>query len=271
MKNKKFYGFIEPVIEKDHYVLGFSSVPKNILMANKDWRTVWTPQAHQGVFFETYDCTAFNTLSSISRLVFMLTGEKVTYSPRWVGIVAGTRPPGNDPHVVCEAIRKFGLIPDEMLPWTENIKDVGEYYSFKDANEKACYVAGALWLKRFEFFHEWVFKGDVSPEKKIKAMIESLQYSPLGISVTAWNKKDLLYVSNEEQNNHWTEQVSLNQLESWIIDDSYTDENGSYEKLLEWAFDFQYCKRYHLVLRPTKPKSKSLFSRLFNFLKKKHD
>jgi len=246
----KHYGFIEPVIEAEHYVLGASAVPKTVLMKDCDWRKILAPQEEQSRKFETFNCTTFNTLRSLSRLVYLLTGEQVNFSDRFLGIVAGTLPPGNDPHTVCEAIRKYGVIPETMLSWTDDLQNVGEYYSFKGGNEKACYAAGALWLTRFKFLHEWVFKGDLDPSEKIKRMQEALQYSPLGVSVNAWREVDGIYVSNGETNNHWTEEAGKKDLESWIINDSYKDNSGSFEKNLEWLFDFQYCKRYSLELKP---------------------
>ena len=40
--------------------------------------------------FETFNCVSFGTLSAIETLMFRLFGEKVNYSDRWIGIMAGT-------------------------------------------------------------------------------------------------------------------------------------------------------------------------------------
>ena len=44
----------------------------------------------QNVSFETFNCVSFGTLSAIETMMFRLFGEKVNYSDRWIGIMAGT-------------------------------------------------------------------------------------------------------------------------------------------------------------------------------------
>ena len=99
--------------DKRDFILGGGNVPKVVLRPNGDWTDIPDKEMQQRRF-ETYNCTGFNTLASIEKLVYVLTGEKVNYSDRFLGIVAGTKPPGNDPSVVAQAVRKFGCIPEEI-------------------------------------------------------------------------------------------------------------------------------------------------------------
>src|SRR3990167_2796961 len=153
MKNKhKKLGFVPPVIDNTHWVLGGGAIPHDLLQPNSDWRdTRPEPEAQNLRGTETYDCTGFATLNTLEQLIYKKYGEKYNFSDRWLGIVAGTKEPGNDPHTVAEAIRKYGLIPESMLPFGDNINNIQEYYSFKGADEEACYAEGKKWLEKWDF------------------------------------------------------------------------------------------------------------------------
>lgn len=248
MKN---HGFVAPKeITPDNYVLGsFSLLPKVILQPSRDWRSTAPDFEPQQKRFETYNCTGFNTLSAIENLLARL-GINENYSDRWVGIIAGTKAPGNDPHIVAEAIRKHGLIPESMLPFSDDLKNIDEYYSFKGADEAKCREAGKKWLERFDFGHEWVFQGG---ENKQEKMLEALLYSPLGVSVRAWEKEGALFAKKKgSQDNHWTcNVVGMEEKKYWIIDDSYLDDSQPF-KYLKWDYDFSFCKRYSITIKATK-------------------
>jgi len=246
----KEYGFIEPVIKEDHWVLGgLGSIPKVKQKPEAGWPSLKILKERQNLRFETWNCTGFDTLQCIERLEFAITKKEVNYSDRWLGIVAGTKRPGNDPHKVAEAIRKHGLIPEEMLPWSEDLNNVDEYYSFKGADEDKCRAEGKKWLETHKFLHEWVFKGEHSLEERAKRMIEALDYSPLGISVTAWFKHGNVYVDNGARNTHWTSEIDYVTDVSWEADDSYLEEDSS-TKHIAWEHNIRFCKRYYLEIIP---------------------
>ena len=166
MKNN-YKGFIPPKEKPENYILGDGNVPQVVLQPNSDWTEYLPVEEKQNVNFETFNCVSFGTLSAIEVLMFRLFGEKHNYSDRFVGIMAGTKEGGNDPDTVCEAIRKYGLIPEEMLPMT-GVDNIDEYYSFKGADKEACLKAGQDWLEKFTFLHEDVFKPNEPKEEKIK-------------------------------------------------------------------------------------------------------
>lgn len=262
MKNS---GFIAPQIvtegEKAHYVLG--ALPQVILQADRNWLPFTAEFEPQQKKFETYNCTGFNTLTAIETLLARL-GIHENYSDRWVGIIAGTKAPGNDPHTVAEAIRKNGLIPESMLPFSDDLNSVDEYYSFKGADEAKCREVGQKWLERFDFGHEWVFLGgDNKPEK----MLEALQFSPLDVSVQAWHKDGILFSKPKGgADNHWTcNVVGVNEKKYWIIDDSYLDD-GQPLKYLEWDYDFGFCKRYSIVVKKDDKAKKAVIWQILQYL-----
>lgn len=237
-------GFIEPKIEREHYVLGGSPIPVKILQPFGNWNDSLPDGEKQFVSkFDTYNCTSFNTLNQIEQYLRKAFNDSTNYSDRWVGIIAGTDPKkgGNDPHVVYEAIRKYGLIPENMLPFSDDIQNVEEYYSFKGADQKACYDAGKKWLDKYDFKHEWVFQPDQPIDEKINNMKVSLKYSPLGIAVYAWAMDERgVYISLGSPN-HWTSVFGYEDL---------IDVFDSYEPFKKFVDqNILFCKRISIELK----------------------
>lgn len=168
------------------------------------------------------------------------------FSDRFLGIVAGTKPPGNDPHTVAEAFRNNGAIPEEMLPYSPDLQTVEEYYSFKNAEEANCKSVGNDWLTQYGFGHEWVFEPMLvqSNETQQKAMMEALQYSPLGVAVYAWtkDKNELYYRPPGAFDTHWVVIYGYVENKYWKCFDSY---DGGLKKLA-WDFNFRFVKRFHI-------------------------
>lgn len=265
-------GYIQSKIEPEQYILGASKLPQVVLRPDGNWKPYEPddePQLDNN--FDTFNCTGFNTLGAIETLECFLTGIKQNYSDRWLGIVAGTKPPGNDPQTVCEAIRKHGLIPDSMLPFSDDIQNVDEYYSFKGANEAECRAEGQKWLNKWEFGHEWVLSNSVSGWKE--RMELALTYSPLAGAVYAWQQKgggivreaDLFIRPDGGEDGHWTEIVKASPVTHWEIVDSYPP----YDKQLVWDFGFTYVKRFYMKLKDPqaiKEVKISLIQRILNLM-----
>ena len=252
-------GFLEPKITLDHWILGSSTLPNQPIQQNGDW-TAFLPEFESQIKrIETFNCTGFNTEKPI-RILLKKLGIDENYSARWIGIIAGTTPPGNDPHTVAEAIRKNGLIPESMLPFSDDL-NTSEYFSFKGADEATCRAEGKRWLERFQFGHEWV-------PSNPSAMLEALKLSPLGVAVNAWNRdQNGLYINQTDNFNHWTCcVVGYEQDKYWLIDDSYL-QDGTPLKKLAWNYKFGYCKRYSIVIKNVEKETITLMERLVKLLK----
>lgn len=244
----KNYGFLPPKeITPDQYVLGGGKVPKVVLRSDGDWTDIEDKEIQRKAF-DTFNCTGFNTLSGIEKMIFVITGEKVNYSDRFLGIMAGTYPPGNDPHTVCEAVRKFGCIPEEMMPYSDDLQNVGEYFSWKGVDKEACIAEGKKWLAKYEFLHEWIFNGRDSDEVKKTKLLESLNYCPPSVGVVAWIREGDKYVSQGRTPTHWTGLAKGVPKDKWVSDDSYTDGVSTLKDLI-WDFEFYYPKRYYIRLK----------------------
>lgn len=263
------YGFIKPEITPDNWVLGSITAPK-IFEPKGDW-TKYLPekeiQAKNGV--ETYNCTSFGTLSIIETLINRITSETKNYSDRFVGIMAGTKAPGNNPHVVAEAIRKNRMLEEAFLPFSDDITTIDEYYSFKGANAQEC-KDKALEFP-YELNHYWLWTREQTKEERAEKIREALKYSPLGISVSAWTKKGDVYVDNGQPNNHWT-MLYGEEKKGWKVFDSY---DNSY-KILSFDHNIEFAKGYHLVLKEAEKitllkKIIGLYEQLVDLITKKKD
>ena len=267
MNEIKNYGLvISPVKDERDFVLGGGNVPKVVLRPNGDWTDIPDKEIQQRRF-ETFNCTSFNTLAEVEKLVYVLTGERVNYSDRFLGTVAGTKPPGNDPTKVAQALRHFGCIPEEMMPFSDDLQNTDEYYSFKGVDKEKCLAEGRKWLEKFNFMHEWVFSENDLIEVKRTNMLEALTFSPIAMAVYAWEKKGDVYVDGGHQPNHWTGNVKGVLGKKWIANDSYIDTEGDTLKDLDWNFKFAYPKRYFLELKNVTERKIGLIQSLINLLK----
>jgi len=242
MKEKIRVGFIEPTITEDNYVLGAKQVPEEVLQLDGQWLDYSVEKERQEQHgLETYNCTGFATSSPVEIYIKRKYGVEVNLSDRALGILAGTYPPGNNPHIVAESLRKHGNVKEESLPFSDSLKNVDDYYSPNPLPKKLLQEAEQF-LYKYDFLHEWVFndKGLDIKEKQEK-MKKALTLSPLGASVMAWRKRGDLYVKDKgEPDTHWTTVVGYKEDEYWLVFDSY----NPFLKKLAWDYDFGYVKRY---------------------------
>jgi hypothetical protein len=257
------YGFIEPKIDPTHYVLGQGNVNLQVLEPTGDWSDSLPAIEKQSVpTFDTYNCTGFGATNQVEIYLLKRYGIKANYSDRWVGIIAGTdaKRGGNDPHTVYEAIRKYGLIPEEMLPFDDSITTAEEYFSFKGADREACYEAGRKWLEHFDFFHEWVFHPDsgLTAEERLHNMRVALKYSPLCVAVYAWEQDERGVFVDVFGPNHWTTESGIKEFQE--IFDTYEP----YKKLVDQKII--YAKRISIEKKAPSTRQ-TFFQWIISFLK----
>lgn len=241
LKNK---GFIEPVIEADHYIAGTSSLPCVVIQPDRNWTPYLVKNENQiGSFGDTFNCSAFGSLDALEVLMKKKFGVEYNWSDRALGLFAGTYPPGNDVHVVCETIRKHGLVEDAVLPFDSSCTTIDKYYSPKpvprDLIDKA-----SKFIEDFSYGHEWLYKDPGTPlATKQALLLENLQYGPLSVSVVGWRyRNNMYYKLPGEADNHWVALINVVEGQYWEVFDS-TD---SYIKRLEWNYDFGYSKRHSI-------------------------
>lgn len=256
----KNYGFVAPEeITSDQYVLGgLSKLPKTILKPDGDWSAFYPryePQFNE--HFDSYGCTVWGTENAIETLIKFLVNEERNYSERYIYNIAEVVPPGADPHYIAETIREYGLVPDDALPMTPSYE---EFTQPKPMDPKLI-ALGRSW--EYSLGHEWVWKTNQSKDARLAKIKEALQYSPLGVSVTAWQKEGDMYVDGGMPNTHWCVLGAVRE-NGYEIFDSYDQS----VKILSFDHNIQFCKRYALL--PPKPAISAgadLWKRLLSFFK----
>lgn len=244
-------GFVAPTeICPEEYVLGAGNIPEHELQPNGQWDDFLPIGSEtQNRYVETYNCTSYGTLNVVEIIFRKKFKKEKDLSDRYLGSVAGTRPPGNSPHVVAEAMRKSGIVSESSLPYSPEIDTIDEYFSL-GSRAKQLKSEGKKWLEIYDFRHEWVFTPGISlAEKKIRLMT-ALRYSPVGVSVLAWKERDGLYFKEAgEPDSHWTVLYGYVDGKYWKIYDSYDNTL----KKLEWDYDFGFAKRYFVDAKVEDP------------------
>lgn len=241
-------GFVFKPTEDDEWVAGQGKATERFggaLNPTGQWLQ-WVPKGEnqrRGTV-ETMGCTIYHSLNAWETLARFL-GYKdfpQNCSERYSGVLAGVSPQGNDPHTSCEAIRRFGVIPEEVLPFSENIHDWVEFYSPKPMTEDFL-ALGKKIVEKYTLGHQYVFNGTVPMKGRVELLKEYLTRGPVCVSVYAWRLKDGLYYKEENQaDTHWVHLVGYVDGKYWLVRDSY----APYDKKVAWDTAFQTAKVYFL-------------------------
>lgn len=229
----KDYGFHPDQVEfkPEDYVFGAGQLAGVVLQEDGDW-TNWIPIFEaQAPGYETSGCTVFGTLNALEMLHKRLFGNEPNYSDRFTYINAGITLAGANPQNACESIRKQGVIDQELLPMPQTYAEFAQPKPMFDT----LLDKGKQW--KFSFGHDWVLKNEVNNER----LRQALRYSPLGVSVTAWEEKDGVYIDSGRLNNHWCVLVKFDG-DKPVVFDSYKKEL----KTLSADHKIFFAKRYSL-------------------------
>lgn len=237
MKN---YGFQEPVLVPEDY--SFGSIGGEVLQENSSWLDFLPEFEHQRKGFDTQSCVSFGTLSALEMLHKRKWDIEPNYSDRFTSKMAETTPTGNTPKKVAHSIRHDGTVTEPEWPFTE-VNSWDEYFV---AIPSYLLRRGQTWLNNYDFGYEYV--GD--SEKELR---EALKYSPVGVSVHAWQQNNEGYYMAGRLN-HWCVLVAYDALDRPIVFDTYEN----HLKTLVKDYPFKWAMRYSL--------EKRLIPRGFNWL-----
>lgn len=238
------YGFLQPEILPENWVLGgILEAKKKVLNKDRDWLTYLPLGEIQRRNIETSSCTQYGTQNAIETLEKRLFRKTKNYSERFTAIGANNSKEGNDPHIVAEHIRKNGLLEEDYLPFTDEILTWEEYMS-PDPLPRKLIRKAKKWLKIRKFNHEWIAPKGADKKVRLERIKEALQYSPIGVSVDAWNEKNGIYYKEDgAPDNHWCLLVAFKEYP--IVFDSYLDD-GAFLKKLDKNYDFGFAKLFTL-------------------------
>ena len=226
MEHKNILKKIPPPLPKwneddeRHHALGGVTNVKTPLMPDGQW-VKYLPDGEKqfNPFFDSFNCTGFTYADILEILWFFVFGVRRNFSDRGVGIVAGTKPPGNDPYVVAQAGKDNGLIDEELLPFNDSIKTVEEFYSPNPLPQE-------LIKKGKEFLSEvtpnYAQVGRDNESGKI-----GLTYSPLETAVVAWyrDSEGYFYFPDGLPSNHDSKRVGYKEGVYWLFYDHYPEED----------------------------------------------
>jgi len=230
------YGFQKlPIdIEKDHLFGSSRSIGGEVLQPDGDWTAFLPEDEFQNLNdIEPYACTSFGTLNAVETLANRL-GIKENWSDRFLAKISGTDiNHGNNPHTVAEYLRKQGTTLQGLWDVTPDINTFDKYYSEIPESIK---TMGLQFVAEYSFGHEYV-------NSSLASLKEALKYSPLGISVYAWQMgQDGIYFKPKGcVDIHW---CMLYKIEGDVgyIYDSYDNTHKKYR-----LSNVEVAKRYTLV------------------------
>jgi hypothetical protein len=228
---------LEPIKPEKDYIFGAAkdlSLGGDILVPSGDW-SPWLPADElQNHNFEPSACVTFGTLNCVETLERFEYGKVENYSDRWLAFVSGTTQAGNSPQKVAETLRKKGDVREDMWPYPVD----ATWPIYYQQPPQSLYSKALVFIAEFEFGHEYV------PPTTI-AMMDALKYSPLGVSVYAWDAPDMdgiYHRPGDIASNHWCMCYGFVANHYWLVLDSYDNTR----KKLAWNFGFEQVKRYTL-------------------------
>ena len=197
LENLGRYGLKLDLPKDGDYILGgVTKLGKQVLQEDGQWDAFLPLPEYQALGIETQACTVFGTLSACEMVIKKKYQNEENFSDRWLAWNADITPNGASPHTTAEYLRKGGSPFQDKWDYTESINTWEKFYETPPAHLIDC--AKKDFLDRYSFGHEFV-PSDVNSIK------EALKYSPLGVSVYAWTKKDgdIFYKPSNATENHW--------------------------------------------------------------------
>ena len=231
------YGYKPDIIKvgEDFIFGGFTKVPELNLQPNSDWSS-WLPQKElqnlHGV--ETFACVTFTILNCIEILIRRQYGEEKNYAERFLASVSGTKVGGNTPQTVCEFLRKIGVVPEELWPFSPEVTSFEKYYEN---------IPPKLYELAREFNNEWEFLHEFVPNST-ELIRQALKSSPLAVSVPAWYERNGKYYRPDG--------VADNHLTTLIKENTVFDSYDSIIKELE-PISHQSIKRFYIRKKLSTP------------------
>lgn len=197
MKN---YGFSpeDIVIEPDEWLGG--ATLGAVVNPSGDWSDFLPAYEPQAERYETQGCTVWGSQNQLEILYKFLFGIEPNYSERFTYILAEVNPnKGQNPHKTYEAIRKYGLIDHKELPVPKTLR---EFLKPNPMTQKYLDL-GLQWKGTHAYNHQWELSDNQDRVLQHRVLKNALKYGPVGVSVTAWQEDNGVFIDGGFPNTHW--------------------------------------------------------------------
>lgn len=260
--------FHYPVIKETDFHFGsLSGLVSPLLRPDGDWRDYTPPPETQEVNgVESAACfieAQQHTIATIMEEQFGIKDQN--FAARFNIQFTNATPTGGDPLQAAQSFRDDGLIPDAMLPFTEDIRSWEEFNSFKGADSAACIAYGKGWRQAWEPTYEIVIRKEDSIGAKYQKLSQALKHSPVDVSVYAWVRDG----SNQYikpvgvEDNHLVELVYVDNNNCPYIFDTY----APFIKKLAPMYDFDFGIKHSLKKLDVRQTEISIIQKLIVLLK----
>lgn len=195
---------------------------------------------------ESFACTVYASLKAwITLSNYYGYSLPKNCSERFSGVMAGLSAPGGDPHTSGEAIRRWGVVHNDLLPFDETIRSTFEFYQPKPMYEGLITEAKKS-VQKYELGHQYLWNDSrfrAPTQNKPDILKRNLERGPICVSVHGWKRKNSLYYKDAtDDDNHWTQLLDYKDGEYWIIHDQYKP----FIKKVAWDTNFQTAELYFL-------------------------
>lgn len=249
--------FIYPDLTEAHYRFGSSPLVGTPLREDGDWRPYAPPEEEQNINgIESSACYVEGQQHAIATIEEETFGEiDNNYSARFNALLSDGTEYGGDPIKGADSIRHDGLIPDYLMPFSEEIKTWDDFHSWLGVDETMCRRIGQEYRAKRKLGHDIVVERNDSLEAKYSKMKQALKYSPLPLSVSAWFEKEGEYYKPEGMiDNHMVVGLYIDEKNRLHIRDTYQPFN----KILEPNYNIDFAMRWTVEKR-TEPLNKATF------------
>lgn len=117
---------------------------------------------------DSLSCVTQSVINSIEAQEFLLTGNKVNYSKRWIAKISGTTKQGNYLYKVADTIRHFGLIPEEDYLPPDRYTFDQFYADIPEPLNSQLITKGKDWLNKWELQYEFIAVNDPNLDHHLK-------------------------------------------------------------------------------------------------------
>lgn len=265
--NRVKQNFLYPKIKPEHYRLGAANMGP-VIRENGNWSDFLPADEKQRRGVETSACYIYGQTHAIATMQEALFKMKdMDYSERFNALLSDGTEYGGDPLVGADSIRRDGLVPESMMPLTDEVTSWSDYHSFKGVNENVCRTAGQLFKKRWKLNNYIVFERDESVEEKYKKLKEALKRGLVAISVDGWGTDgNGIYIKQKgARDNHMVECFYVDELNRPHFFDTYEP----FIKIGEPFYNSDFCLRWS-VAKIEESKTDGfweLLKKFFSFLK----